>query len=247
MPAYRAAATLRSVYSKIQKQAIHEMFLIDDSADDATQQEAKTLGIPYFRNPQNLGYGGNVKKCLETALALGGDVIVELHPDDQYDPTVIPEALETLARGYDFVLGSRFLKSGEALGHHMPIWKYVINRLSTIPARMVLQAPLTDFHTGFRVYHRRFLEQVPFQNNHNDYLFSFEIIAQACFVGAKMAEVPVICRYYDNVTQINFRKSMIYGAGVCQVLKEYRAAKRGVLSPVFHRIGKEKSHAYQAM
>lgn len=235
MPAYKAAGTLKSVYDKIPKEFIDEMFLTDDGPVDGTKEVCKELGIPYFRNETNLGYGGNVKKCLQQALAQGGDIIIELHPDDQYDPSAIPSAIAKFKEGNDFVLGSRFINSGDALSNRMPVWKYMINRISTLPARMVLKYPLTDFHTGFRVYHRRFLENTAFANNHHDYLFSFEIIAQACFGKFRVAEVPVICRYFDNVTQINFKKSMIYGKGVLGTLGEYRRAEKGAPSQLFQK------------
>ena len=107
----------------------------------------------------------------------------------------------------------------------MPLWKYLINRLSTLPARLVMETPLTDFHTGFRVYRRTFLEKIQFLSNDDDYLFSFQVIAQACFHHFKIAEVPAVCHYYENVTQINFKRSMIYGKGSLQTLMQYSAAK----------------------
>lgn len=233
MPAYRAAGTLKSVYQKVPKDFIDGIFLVDDGPLDGTENVCRELGIPYFRNESNLGYGGNVKKCLQMALVQGADIIIELHPDDQYDPSVIPAAVAKIKEGNDFVLGSRFMNAGDALSNGMPFWKYIINRISTLPAKLVLGYPLSDFHTGFRVYHRRFLENSLFQNNHHDYLFSFEIIAQACFGKFKVGEVPVICRYYENVTQINFKRAMIYGQGVLKTLAEYMRAKSGKPSPLF--------------
>lgn len=253
MPAYKAAGTLKSVYHKIPKDVIDEMFLVDDGPEDGTQAVCRELGIPYTKNESNLGYGGNVKKCLQKALAQGADIIIELHPDDQYDPAVIPAAIAKIREGNDFVLGSRFINAGDALKNGMPFWKYFINRLSSLPARLVLGYPLSDFHTGFRVYHRRFLENSAFQNNHHDYLFSFEIIAQACFGKFRIGEVPVICKYYENVTQINFKRSMVYGRDVLKTLSDYIRAKSGKPSNIFKKTsssiqeGKHESQPLQVL
>jgi hypothetical protein len=109
----------------------------------------------------------------------------------------------------------------------MPRWKYVINRLSTLPARIVLGVNLTDFHTGFRVYRRHLLEHVAYHENDNDYLFSFQIIAQTRYAGFKIGEVPVVCRYFPGATQITFSRAMKYGAGACVTLAAYLRAKLG--------------------
>lgn len=233
MPAYFAERTLRSVVQKIPPGCVDDMLVVDDHSHDGIEAVASSLGLHFFRNERNLGYGGNLKVCIQRALERGADVLVELHPDDQYDPAAIPAAIAKLDEGYDFVLGSRFTTAGSALRHAMPLWKYALNRLSTLPARLVLGVDLTEFHSGFRVYHRRLFEQVPYQVNDNDYLFSFQIIAQARYAGFRIGEVPVVCRYFPGATQISFRKTMRYGVGALRTLAAYGAAKLGRRAPMF--------------
>jgi glycosyltransferase involved in cell wall biosynthesis len=228
MPAYFAELTLRGVCAKIPAGYVHETVVVDDHSDDHIDEVARELGLRFYRNDHNLGYGGNVKVCIQHALDMGADILIELHPDDQYDPAAIPVALDRIRHGYDLVVGSRFLTHGSALRHAMPFWKYVINRLSTLPARLILGLSLTDFHSGFRVFRRQLLEHVPYQLNDNDYLFSFQIIAQARFAGFRIGEVPVTCRYYPGVTQISFSRSMKYGAGALATLLAYVVARLGV-------------------
>lgn len=233
MPAYFAERTLANVHAKIPKGFVDEIFLVDDASKDGIEQVAKSLGIHFYRNRQNLGYGGNIKVCLQKALERNANIIIELHPDDQYDPTVIPAALNKLQEGYDFVMGSRFLESGAALRNKMPLWKYSINRLSTTMITSVLGVHLTEFHCGFRVYTRRFLEAVNYQKNDNDYVFSFQIITQACAGRFKIAEIPVTCRYFPGATQISFRKTIRYGAGVLKTLFLYIFSKFGKKHSMF--------------
>lgn len=227
MPAYFAANTLQSVYRKIPKQCIDEIILVDDASHDDIDKVASSLDIPFFRNDRNLGYGGNIKVCLQKALELGGDIIIELHPDDQYDPSCIPEAIAKIRQGYDFVMGSRFLIPGAAIANKMPFWKYIINRMSTGVVSSSLGLKLTEFHCGFRVYHRRFIESIHFEHNHNDYLFSFQIIAQAAALGVQIAEIPVTCRYFSGATQIRIKKTILYGLGVLRTLFLFMCSKWG--------------------
>jgi glycosyltransferase involved in cell wall biosynthesis len=238
MPAYFAAKTLTSVYKKIPKQYIDEIVLVDDGSSDDIDKVATSLGIRFFRNDRNLGYGGNIKVCLQKALELGGDIIIELHPDDQYNPSCIPAAIAKMREGYDFVMGSRFLIPGAAIANKMPFWKYAINRMSTWVVSSVLGLKLTEFHCGFRVYHRRFIESVYFEHNHDDYLFSFQIIAQAAALGVRIAELPVVCRYFSGATQISFKKTILYGWGVLKTLFIFMRTKWGKKHILF--IPKEK-------
>jgi glycosyltransferase involved in cell wall biosynthesis len=233
MPAYFAARSLRRVCEKIPPGYVDDIIVVDDHSEDGIDAVAASLGLRFFSNARNLGYGGNVKVCVQRALEIGADILIELHPDDQYDPAVIPSALDKLYEGCDLVLGSRFATAGAALRDSMPVWKYAINRLSTLPARIMLGLPLSDFHNGFRVYRRPMLEQLAWQRNADDYLFSFQIIAQARYAGFRIGEVPVVCRYFPEATQITFRKAMTYGVGALRTLGAYRRSKPGRIDPLF--------------
>lgn len=227
LPAYRAEKTLLSVYNKIPRAYVDEIVLVDDASNDGIESVASGLDLRFFSNPKNLGYGGNLKACVQKALDLGGDILIELHPDDQYDPQSIPEAIQKMREGYGLVTGSRFMKFGLALKYGMPLWKYVINQLSRPLAWLVLGVDLSDYHCGFRVYHRRFLNAVNFTDNDNDYLFAFQILFQAVLAKVGVAEIPVTCRYYPNVTQASFKKCMIYGAGVLKAMGQFLLARFG--------------------
>jgi glycosyltransferase involved in cell wall biosynthesis len=234
MPAYHAAQSLRAVCEKIPAGFVDDVVVVDDHSRDGIEEVAAALGLRCFVNDRNLGYGGNVKVCIQRSLELGADILIELHPDDQYDPAAIPAALRKLDDGCDLVIGSRFSSVGAAARYGMPPWKYAINRLSTVPARLVLGCALTDFHCGFRAYRRRLFERVAYEHNSDDYLFSFEIIAQASHAGLAIGEAPVVCRYFAGVTQIDFRRSMIYGAGALRTLAAYARARRGRrVAPIF--------------
>lgn len=227
LPAYFAAKTLTRVYHKIPKDFVNDIILVDDASNDGIEPIAKSLGIKFFSNPKNLGYGGNLKVCMRKALDLGADILIELHPDDQYDPQVIPDAIKKMQEGYGFVTGSRFVKFGDALKHGMPIWKYVINQLSGPVCWAVFGVRLSDNHCGFRLYHRSLLEKVNFEKNDDNYLFAFQIVLQAALAGIKIAEIPVTCRYFPNVTQINFKRSIEYGAGVLKTIGQFLIARLG--------------------
>lgn len=221
MPAHNAANTLESSYKRLPKQYIDEVILIDDASQDNTFEIAKKLNLTTFRNKINLGYGGNLKICLTKALERNADIIIEFHPDNQYDPKNLPLFLKKATEGYDFALGSRFIHPKEALDRHMPLIKFIANRLLTFIDQFILGIELSEFHSGFRMYTRNLLENVPYLQNSDDYLFSFEIIVQAVFFRFKISEVQISCDYHPTMHTANLRKSTIYALGTFKTLLQY--------------------------
>jgi glycosyltransferase involved in cell wall biosynthesis len=178
---------------------------------------------------QNRGYGGNQKTCYLKALEDGADIVVMLHPDYQYDSTLVPELIRPIQEGKaDMVLGSRFLGSG-ALKGGMPFYKFISNRFLTISENLVLGQHLSECHTGFRAYSRRMLETIPFLLNSDDFVFDTEVIAQAVAFGFTIAEIGVPTRYFKEASSVNFRRSVIYGLSTLSVMWRYLLAKWGVV------------------
>src|SRR5215471_12366946 len=122
MPAYNAARTLRITYDAI------PMDNVDHVSHDETLKIAKELKLEVFVHARNFGYGANQKTCYTEALKAGADIIVMLHPDYQYDPTLLPNLVAPIKVGEaDVVLGSRLLQ-GHVVAQGMPWWKFLGNR-----------------------------------------------------------------------------------------------------------------------
>lgn len=216
MPAYNAENTLEAIYKKIPKSLSRDIILVDDASEDKTFGKAKKLGIESSRNSNNLGYGGNLKVCFDKALKKGADIVVELHPDGEYEPSAIAPAVDKIIKGADLVLGNRFARSTIPRG--MYIWKYIPTRILSFVQAKILRISISDLHQGFRVYSRRLLEKINFENNSNSYLFSFEIIAQASFKSLSIQEVPVTCHYTGKKRGASLGNSITYALGTFKVL-----------------------------
>jgi glycosyltransferase involved in cell wall biosynthesis len=145
---------------------------------------------------RNYGYGANQKTCYREALRAGAEIIVMVHPDYQYDPTLLPQVIAPIQNGEaDVVLGSRLL-GGQALQGGMPWWKYVSNRFLTWCENTVFGLHLAEYHTGYRAYTREVLEAVNLETNSDNFIFDQEIMAQFVEVGARVGEIPVPTRYF---------------------------------------------------
>lgn len=212
LPAMNAAKTLERTVQAIPRDFVDEIILVDDHSTDETVALARTLPIHLVWHPHNAGYGANQKTCYLEALQRDADVVVMLHPDGQYEPELIPAMCAPIQAGEaDLVLGSRFAEPRMALENGMPRWKYAVNRALTGIENKVMGTRLSEAHTGYRAYSRKFLLEVPFLRNANDFSFDSEILMQATAFGMRIAEVPARGRYLDDSSSVGFGAGFVYG------------------------------------
>jgi glycosyltransferase involved in cell wall biosynthesis len=237
MPAYNAGRTLRMTYEELPKEAVNLVILVDDGSTDQTLEIARELGLEIFVHNKNYGYGANQKTCYTEALKAGADVVVMVHPDYQYDPTLVPQMIEPIERGEaDIVLGSR-LKSGSALAQGMPWWKFVANRCLTWLENRVFRLSLSEYHTGYRAFRREVLETVNFPANSDGFVFDQEIIAQAVAARFRIAEIAVPTRYFAEASSAGVAASTVYGLRILAVLFWY----------LMHRTGARRSRRFDSI
>ena len=236
MPARNAARTLEQTVSTIPGDWVDEVVLVDDRSTDNTVELARTLPLHVIWHPHNVGYGGNQKTCYLEALQRDADVVVMLHPDGQYEPTLIPKLVAPILLGEaDLVLGSRLAVPGMARAGGMPLWKYAANRFLTSVENRILGTELSEMHTGYRAYSRELLLTVPFLRNALDFSFDTEMLMQAAHFGFRIAEVPARSRYFDDASSVGLRPATVYG------LKTLWAGTRLVM----HRRGIVRSRKFQ--
>jgi glycosyltransferase involved in cell wall biosynthesis len=225
LPAYRAEKTLERTVRDIPLDVVDEIVLVDDASTDRTVELGSELGIKVFTHEQNLGYGANQKTCYLEALKLDADIVVMLHPDYQYDPRLVTAMAAMVASGiYEVVLGSRILGT-TALRGGMPLYKYVSNRFLTLFQNIMLSAKLSEYHTGYRAFSRKALEELPLLANSDDFVFDNQMLTQAIAFGFPVGEISCPTKYFPEASSINFRRSVLYGFGVLATSVLYRLWK----------------------
>lgn len=229
MPAYNAATTLAQTYQEIPHHIVDEVILVDDQSSDDTAGVARKLGIKHIIvHEKNTGYGGNQKSCYQTALDLGADIVIMLHPDYQYTPKLC-EAMASLLAGdvFDCVLGSRILGKG-ALRGGMPLYKYLANRILTALQNFLLNYKLSEYHTGYRAFTREVLERLPLENNSDNFLFDNQMLSQIIYADYYIGEITCPTRYEKNSSSIGVGASVQYGLGVITTMIRFRLHRWGL-------------------
>lgn len=218
LPAYNAAQTLEKTFKEIPMDVVDDVVLVDDNSKDNTVDVAKSIGIRHvIKHEKNKGYGGNQKTCYDTALNLGGDIVIMVHPDYQYTPKLIIAMASIIANDvYPCVLGSRILGKG-ALKGGMPMYKYIANRFLTLSQNILIGQKLSEYHTGYRAFSKEVLLGINYHINSDDFIFDNEMISQIFMAGFEIGEVTCPTKYFEEASSINFKRSSIYGLGVLRV------------------------------
>lgn len=245
MPAYNAAKTLRKTVAEIPRDIVDEILLVDDASADETVKVANDLGLTVFQHEKNFGYGRNQKTCYREALKHNAEIVVMVHPDYQYSPNLIVPMAGMIAFGeYDAVLGSRILGKG-ALTGGMPVYKYIANRFLTLAQNILISQKLSEYHTGFRAFRREVLENLPLEENSDDFVFDNEMISQAVFFNYRIGEISCPTRYFEEASSINFSRSVKYGIGVLATSIKFRLHKMGLKkSRIFGENGRKLAENY---
>jgi len=244
MPAYNAEKTLEQTVQAL-SDLVDIKILVDDSSKDQTAALSQSLGVETFVHDANYGYGRNQQTCYREALAAGADIVVMVHPDYQYTPSLVPAMAGMVASGvYDMVLGSRILGAG-ALKGGMPLYKYVANRFLTAIQNLFLGVKLSEYHTGFRAFSRELLETLPLLENSDDFVFDNQMIAQAVMFNFRIGEISCPTKYFKEASSINFKRSVEYGLGVLSTTASFVAHRWGIARiPRFNANGRKITPQY---
>jgi len=244
MPAYNAERTLEKTVRGLPG-VVDIKILVDDSSKDNTAVLSEKLGVQTFVHDRNYGYGRNQQTCYREALNAGADIVVMVHPDYQYTPSLVSAMADMVASGaYDVILGSRILGGG-ALKGGMPLYKYVANRLLTAFQNVFLGAKLSEYHTGFRAFSREVLQTLPLLENSDDFVFDNQMLAQCLMFGFRIGEISCPTSYFEEASSINFRRSVKYGLGVLATTASFVAHRAGIAKlPLFMTTTRKMAQTY---
>src|ERR1700730_1523283 len=227
MPAYNAEKTLEKTVRELPA-VVDIKILVDDHSSDETVNLAKRLDLKVFIHERNYGYGRNQQTCYREALAAGADIVVMVHPDYQYTPLLVTAMASMIAFDvYDVVLGSRIIGGG-ALKGGMPFYKYVANRFLTAIQNAFTGAKLSEYHTGFRAFSKKVLENLPLLENSDDFVFDNEMLAQCIYFRYRIGELSCPTKYFKEASSINFIRSLKYGFGVLATTRKCWLQKVGL-------------------
>jgi len=224
IPTRNTAATLEKTFRLIPEQIRNtaEFIVVDNASSDNSVQVAERLGLKVIRHDVDRGYGGSNKTAFDYAKTINADIFVVLHSDCQYDPSILDRVLEPLLQGKaDAVFGSRILGK-KALQGGMPWWKYIANRFLTWLENWALNANLSEYHTGYRIYSLNLLKSIPYGLDSDNWIFDSEIIFQILHLGFTIKEIPIPTTYKGPISSISFSTGVVYGLAIFWLILKFK-------------------------
>jgi glycosyltransferase involved in cell wall biosynthesis len=230
MPAYNAGKTIERVFARIPADALRRIARLvavnDGSKDDTAAALARLQrdfpNLVVLNHESNRGYGEAEKTLLRYAVEHDAGAGILLHSDGQYSPEKISELLDPLDRdAADMVQGSRMLDGG-ALRGGMPLYKYVANKTLTAIENLAFGLHLAEYHSGYMLYSRRAMHEIPWQRLSNSFDFDLEMMVLALVKGMRIAQVAIPTIYAGEKSHVN---SVKYGFDVLSVVWNYRRGK----------------------
>ena len=213
MPAYNVAKTLVQTYEALPVALREHILLGNNCSEDDTVAVAKSLGIEVMTHSQNFGYGGNLKRLYREALRQGADVVVEVHPDYQYEPSLADMLVDYVKRGhFDVIQANRIRSRSESLAGGMPMYRYLGNRALTLFENVWFGVTFGEWHSGMRAYGRIVLETLSLESYPDTHAFASDILMDCVMYGFRVAEVPVPVRYESQSSSVNVPGLFAYAA-----------------------------------
>ncbi|NMB56441.1 glycosyltransferase family 2 protein [Candidatus Beckwithbacteria bacterium] len=201
------------VFPKIDKAkfAMH-ILIVDDSSPDGTADLVKKLQKKYknlslFLNKKKAGLGGAYMKGMTYAVdELDADLMFQMDADFSHDPLVIHAFLDKIDKGYDLVLGSRYIKGG-SIPEDWGIHRKFMSLVGNLIVRAVLWTwTVNDWTTGYRAIKKEVFESLRKEMDRKEfsgYTWQIGFLHKTQRKGFKIAEVPI------NFIDREFGKSKI--------------------------------------
>lgn len=234
MPAFNSerniAKSIRSLPSNLRANVL----VGDNASTDGTRDAARSVGAEVLTHEKNLGYGGNLKRLYRELLSRGAEIIIEVHSDNQYEPSLANVLVDIVAAGhFDVIQGNRIRSRAESLAGGMPFYRYFGNRALTFFENVWFGINLGEWHSGMRAYRRIVLETLPLESYPNTHAFASDILMDCVTYGFRVAEVPVPVRYEKQSSSVNVPGLFAYaGRTVFAALKRPPWTRRPLRSAV---------------
>jgi dolichol-phosphate mannosyltransferase len=174
--------------------------VLDHASQDGTrallaEAAARDPRVVMVWSPENRCVVDAYFKGYQAAFAEQCDWILEMDGGLSHLPEEIPQYLEKMQQGYDYVGGSRFMKGGS----HQGRWNRVlVSWGGTVLANWLLGTRMTDMTSGFECFNRKAMELVLQQRVQSRANF-FQTEIRLRMHRLKWCEVPITYR------NMNFR------------------------------------------
>ncbi len=196
------------LFDEFKKMPHHDfhILVVDGNSPDGTGQKVLEMQSSYpnlhlLPEEKKAGLGAAYICGFRHAMGkMQADVLVEMDADFQHDPKDIPRLIQAVEEGYDYVLGSRFIKGGSIPKE----WSFQRKFLSfggSMFTRVVLGIfNVHDFSTGFKASRvKGFVDKLDLDSVlSKGFAYKQDLLYRMYKQGAKIKEIPIAFALRDR-------------------------------------------------
>ncbi len=204
IPAYNEEKNIVRVVEEIkEKYSQYDYLIVNDGSRDNTSEVCEEHNYNLVDLPINLGLAGAFQTGLKYAYIKGYDYAIQFDADGQHKAEYIDSILKEFEKGYDIVIGSRFVtekkpKSLRMLGSNM----------ISIAMRMTTGKKIKDPTSGMRMFNKKMIEEFALNMNYGP---EPDTISYLMKQGATVSEVQVAMdERIEGESYLTFGRSMMY-------------------------------------
>lgn len=187
------------VFPRIKKNDMY-ILVADDTSPDNTQEIVEKYmkqwgNISLLTGPKE-GLGAAYIKAMKYAMnEIKADAVIEFDADFQHDPYDIPRLVAAFDEGYDYVIGSRYIKGG-AIPKEWGINRKILSVFGNLFTRIVwLNFSIHDMTSGFKLSRSSYLKKVNLDHLlSKQFAYKLHILHDMVKLGAKVKEIPIVFR-----------------------------------------------------
>lgn len=202
LPTYNEKENLEHMVDALFGLGLDELFVlvVDDNSPDGTGDIADRLAQEHAGHMDVMhreGKGGLGKAYVagyRYAIATHPDVdyLIQMDCDFSHQPKYVPQLIQAIERGNDFVLGSRYVPGGSVEEKWSPYRKLLSWFANRVYVSLFLDVPVKDATGGFRIWRRETLIGLDLDRiQSNGYMFQVEMAYVAHKLGYKAGEIPI--------------------------------------------------------
>lgn len=173
-----------------------KIIIVDDNSPDGTGKIADSLSrknknIFAMHRKSKSGRGSAVIAGFKFAKKFKPSFYIEMDADFSHKPQDIPRLLEEIGKGYDIVIGSRYLPQSQIF--NWPKRRRIFSKFANLYAKLILGVPISDYTNGFRIYTGRAVDFLLAQKLHST---GYILLSETAFflkkAGFKFSQIPIV-------------------------------------------------------
>ncbi len=205
IPSYNEATNIKPLIQKLldqfPRQPHHDysVLVVDGNSTDGTQDEVVAISkthsnVHLLNESKKGGLGAAYIKGFDYAIKnLGAEVLVEMDADFQHPPEDVIRLISQIDNGYDYVIGSRFIKGG-SIPKDWALYRKFLSYGGNIFSKVVLGIfDVNDFTSGFKASRvKGFVDKIDFNSIiSSGFAYKMDLLYKMHNLGAKFKEIPI--------------------------------------------------------